>query len=191
MLELMPSLNYWILSRNYVSPSIVYSSLPSELTNSLRSDYQISLSHYSPDTNDIFIKGNILHAISPKAFYRAIVCMQCKCSAWWIGSGSGVWANTFSTQPPIISFCSWMLHLCTVSVSEMWSEMFLKRIGNWFEMNTKAPVEYRRNVSFVFVNFACLLLLHLRYDKIWIKQIASSKGIMANGWEKDNGSLRN
>lgn len=69
LLQLMPSLEYWILSPNYnVISHIIYSSLPLELMNSLRSDYQISLSHYSPDTNGIFMKGNILYVISPKAF---------------------------------------------------------------------------------------------------------------------------
>ena len=58
--------------------------------NSLRSDYQISGSHYSPDTNGIFMKGKICN-LSKSLFQDQTVClwMKCECSAWrivkWIG----------------------------------------------------------------------------------------------------------
>lgn len=82
-------LEYWILYPNdNVILCITFSSLPFELMNSLRSNYQISLSHYSPDTNGIFMKGNILYVISPKAFYRAnswsICNVQCLLNWEWV-----------------------------------------------------------------------------------------------------------
>lgn len=91
LLELMPSLEYWILYPNYNAIlCIIYSSLPFKLMNSLRSNYQISLSHYSPDTNGIFMKGNILYVISPKAFYRANSWSICNVSAVLAKLGVGL-----------------------------------------------------------------------------------------------------
>lgn len=96
---------------------IIYSSLPFELMNSLRSNYQISLSHYSPDTNGIFMKGNILYVISRKHFYRANSWSICNVSAVLAKLGVGLVCERIpGLHPPVI--------LCTLHVTVQYPFMY-------------------------------------------------------------------
>lgn len=76
------------------SPASSILLLPPVLMNSLRSDYQISGCHYSPDTNGIFMKGKICNLSESLLETKQFVCRWdvsaslSDCTADWEGGWS-------------------------------------------------------------------------------------------------------